>query len=90
MSTAADTDAYDMNEDSNHMTSSEIEHNFVKAVSLSSLIHPVHEIQSPSPPPRGNIAASTSLLDVIGTQTLLMEACEVLSLSILDFQRLYV
>jgi hypothetical protein len=82
------TESYDLGEDSDSSDSPDVEINFVKAVSLSSLIHPTHETCSSPTAPRGDPISSSSLLNLVGAQNLLMDACDVLALSIQEFQRL--
>ncbi|PSN63044.1 hypothetical protein BS50DRAFT_558840 [Corynespora cassiicola Philippines] len=73
---------------SSYKSSSNIETNFAKAVNLSSLIHPGHEAYSHPSSLGGDVPASASLLSLIGTEFLLVEACEALDMTIYDFQRL--
>jgi hypothetical protein len=69
-------------------TSPEVEINFVKAVSLSSLIHPTHEPYSQSTYSQSDAMPSHSLLSLIGAQSSLMEACDEFGVSIHEFQHL--
>ncbi|KKA22697.1 Fungal specific transcription factor [Rasamsonia emersonii CBS 393.64] len=80
--------AEELGADSNSSGSPDVESNFVKAISLSSLIHPTHEICSSPLPTRRDMSSSSSLLNLVGAQTLLTETCNVLGLSIRMFQRL--
>lgn len=71
-------------------SSAEAENNFVKAMHISALMHPTHEILS-SPVPLGKDSTSSSfLLNLYGAQDRLAEACDVLGLTMQVFQQLLV
>lgn len=60
----------------------EVERNFVKAISLSSLIHPNHEVCPINRPSRQGPQARTSLLSLARVHDILHEVCIQLQLSI--------
>lgn len=69
--------------------SADMASNFVKAIGLSSLIHPTHDLcEIFLPPGQGTISSSGSLLNLVGAQELLLDACHVLNVSLPQFQYL--
>ncbi|KEF57228.1 uncharacterized protein A1O9_07418 [Exophiala aquamarina CBS 119918] len=80
--------AYDPGDDSDFSNSPEAAINFVKAISLSALIHPTHEpCSSPELVPKSSVS-SGSLLNLVEAQTLLTETCHMFHMSIQVFQHL--
>lgn len=71
-------------------SSAEAENNFVKAMHISALMHPTHEILSSPVPLRKDSTSSTSLLNLYDAQSRLAEACDVLGLTMQVFQQLSV
>jgi hypothetical protein len=69
-------------------SSADLESNFIKAISLSSLIHPTHDLCLLPVPMRQDTKSSGALLDLAGAQTLLMDACNAFGLSLEAFQHL--
>ena len=82
---SVDTDSSSSDVQSN---STDVESNFVKAISLSSLIHPTHDLCLLPVSMRQDTVSSGSLLNLAGAQTLLMDACNTFGLSLQDFQYL--
>ncbi|KAJ5379386.1 Fungal specific transcription factor [Penicillium cosmopolitanum] len=68
--------------------STDVESNFVKAIGLSALIHPTHDLCLLPVPMRQETTSSGSLLNLAGAQNLLMDACIAFDLSLEGFQHL--
>lgn len=63
-----------------------IESNFVKAIGLSSMIHPTHDKCAIYPPSPDSTTMPGPLLNLTAAQSLLTDACEVFGLSLQEFQ----
>lgn len=62
--------------------------NFVRAISLSSLIHPTHESCLTPPASVSEMSSSGFFINLAGTQDLIMQSCHALNLSINTLQSL--
>lgn len=70
-------------------TVTDIASNFVKAIGLSSLIHPTHDLRNSSEDrDQSTMPSSSYLLNLAGAQDLLMDACHVLEVTLPQFQLL--
>ncbi|KAJ5982942.1 Fungal specific transcription factor [Penicillium waksmanii] len=66
----------------------DVESNFVKAIGLSALIHPTHDLCLLTLPMKQETILSGSILNLAGAQSLLMDACDAFGLSLEGFQHL--
>lgn len=73
-----------------HIEPQDIESNFIKAIGLSSLIHPTHDRRQSDVPVMDKDIFSTSLLNLASAQNLMADACDVFGLSLPGFEYMYV
>lgn len=89
ISTVFDDASTDVSESSDQAAA-----NFVRAISLSSLIHPTHESRQEPPSPSQQSAAAVSsdgfFINLVGAQRLIDQACDTLNISVDNLQTLYV
>ncbi|KAJ5538193.1 Fungal specific transcription factor [Penicillium frequentans] len=69
-----------------HVEPQDIESNFVKAIGLSSLIHPTHDRRQSDFLFMDKDISSTSLLNLASAQNLMADACDVFGLSLPGFE----
>ncbi|KAJ4142007.1 hypothetical protein NW754_014797 [Fusarium falciforme] len=71
-------------------TSDQAAANFVRAISLSSLIHPTHESRQEPPSQQSAAAASSDgfFINLVGAQRLIDQACDALNISVDNLQTL--
>ncbi|KAJ5998973.1 Fungal specific transcription factor [Penicillium sp. IBT 35674x] len=67
----------------------DIESNFVKAIGLSSLIHPTHDRRQSDVLSMDKDTSSTSLLNLASAQNLMADACDVFGLSLPGFEYIH-
>lgn len=73
-----------------HVEPQDIESNFIKAIGLSSLIHPTHDRRQSDFLFMDKDISSTSLLNLASAQNLMADACDVFGLSLPGFEYMYV
>ncbi|KAJ3458014.1 hypothetical protein MRS44_012123 [Fusarium solani] len=87
ISTVFDDASTDVSESSDQAAA-----NFVRAISLSSLIHPTHESRQEPPSPSQQSAAAVSsdgfFINLVGAQRLIDQACDTLNISVDNLQTL--
>jgi hypothetical protein len=62
--------------------------NFVRAISLSSLIHPTHESRHQPLSRAAPVLSDGFFINLVGAQRLIDQACETMSISVSDLQAL--
>lgn len=63
--------------------------NFVRALSISWLIHPNHSAAGDVPTTLGGTLPDGFFVNLAGSQTLITQACETMKISVQDLQLLY-
>lgn len=63
--------------------------NFVRAISLSSLIHPTHELPETTLSNATQVLTDGFFINLAGAQNLIAQACETMNVSVSGLQTLY-
>ena len=63
--------------------------NFVRAISLTSLIHPSHERRPAAPPGTSQVSHDGFFISLADAQNLIVRACETMNISVNGLQTLY-